>query len=49
MKHYTLDTNNHVTVHGSRKKARAAGVDVFATEEQFEALIASDHQRLVAI
>ena len=49
MKHFTIDTENHITVHASRKAARHMGAGVFATEVQFADLIGPDNKRLVEI
>jgi Protein of unknown function (DUF3489) len=47
MKYFTIDAENHITVHASRKTARESKSGVFSTEEQFAALIGSDSQRLL--
>ena len=49
MKTFTIDTDNNITVHSSRKAARETGAGVFATEEQFADLIGPDNKRLVEI
>src|ERR1039458_2146812 len=49
MKHFTIDTENNVTVHASRKAARDTGAAVFATEEQLADLIGPENKRLVEI
>src|SRR3954447_3344620 len=49
MKTFTIDTDNNITFHASRKAARETGAGVFASEEQFAELIGSDHKRLVEI
>jgi hypothetical protein len=49
MKHFTIDAENHITVHASRKAAHETGADVFSTEEQFADLIGPDSKRLVTI
>jgi len=49
MKHFTIDTENHITVHASRNAARHTGAGVFATEVQFADLIGPDNKRLVEI
>ena len=33
MKHFTIDTENNITVHVSKKAARETGAGVFSTEE----------------
>ncbi|HEV3202108.1 MAG TPA: hypothetical protein VGZ73_29620 [Bryobacteraceae bacterium] len=49
MRCYTIDGENKITVHASRKDARHTGNGVFSTEEQFADLIGPDTQRLVEI
>jgi hypothetical protein len=49
MKTFTIDADNNITVHSSRKAARETGAGVFATEEQFADLIGPDNKRLVEI
>src|ERR1035438_5692276 len=49
MKAFTIDTDNNITVHASRKAARDTGAPVFASEEQFADLIGPDNKRLVEI
>ena len=49
MKTFTIDTENNITVHASRKAARETGAGVFATEEQFAELVGPDNKRLVEI
>jgi hypothetical protein len=49
MKTFTIDTDNNITVHTSRKAAHETGACVFATEEQFADLIGPDNKRLVDI
>jgi hypothetical protein len=49
MKTFTIDTDNNITVHPSRKAARDTGLGVFATEEQLADLIGPDNKRLVEI
>jgi hypothetical protein len=46
---FTIDTENNITVHGSKKAARETGAGVFSTEEQFADLIGPDNKRLVEI
>jgi hypothetical protein len=45
----TIDTDNNITVHASRKAARETAAGVFASEEQFADLIGPDNKRLVEI
>jgi hypothetical protein len=49
MKTFTIDAENNITLHPSRKAARDTGAGVFATEEQFADLIGPDNKRLVEI
>src|SRR3954469_13768182 len=49
MKTFTIDAENNITVHTSRKAARETGAGVFTTEEQFADLIGGDSKRLVEI
>jgi hypothetical protein len=49
MKTFTIDAENNITVHTSRKAARETGAGVFASEEQFAELIGPDNKRLVEI
>jgi hypothetical protein len=49
MKIFTIDAENNITIHASRKDARETGLGVFSTEEQFADLIGPDNKRLVEI
>src|SRR5258708_12371987 len=49
MKTFTIDADNNITVHPSRKAARETDAGVFAREEQFTDLIGPDNKRLVEI
>jgi hypothetical protein len=49
MKHFTIDAENNIAVHASRKAARDTDAGVFATEEQFADLIGADNKRLIEI
>ena len=49
MKHFTIDTENNITVHASKKAARDTGAGAFSTEEQLADLIGPDNKRLVEI
>jgi hypothetical protein len=49
MKTFTIDKNNTIAVHASRKAARETGAGVFASEEQFADLIGPDNKRLLDI
>jgi len=49
MKHFTIDAENNITIHASKKAARETGAGVFANEVQLADLIGSDNKRLVEI
>ena len=49
MKTFTIDAENNITVHASRKTARDTGASVFASEEELADLIGPNHKRLVEI
>jgi hypothetical protein len=49
MKTYTIDSENSIMVHASRKAAAEVSDRVFSTEEQFADLIGPDNKRLVEI
>jgi hypothetical protein len=49
MKHFTIDAENNITVHASRKAAKEDGTGAFSTEEQFADLIGNDSKRLIEI
>ena len=50
MKHFTINAENNITVHASRKAARETeNAGVFSTEEQFADLIGNDNKRLLDI
>ena len=49
MKRFTIDAENHITVHASRNAARDTGAGVFANEVQFADLIGPNPKRLVDI
>jgi hypothetical protein len=49
MKAFTIDADNNITVHATRKAARETGADVFDTAENLAELIGTDNKRLVAI
>ena len=49
MKTFTIDAENNITVHASKKVAKATGARVFATEGQFAELIGTDSKRLISI
>ena len=39
MKNFTIDADNNITVHASKKAARESGAPVFANEVEFADLI----------
>ena len=49
MKFFTIDAENNITVHETRKKAKESGAPVFNTEVQFADLIGVDNKRLIEI
>ena len=49
MKHFTIYSNNNITLHPSKKAAKQAGGALFSTEEQFADVIGNDNKRLVEI
>jgi hypothetical protein len=49
MKTFTIDAENNITVHTSKKAAKETGAPVFASEVEFAELIGTDNKRLVAI
>src|ERR1039457_439852 len=49
MKHFTIDSDNKITVHASRKAAKETGSPVFSNKVQFADVIGPDNKRLVAI
>ncbi len=46
---FTIDAENNITVHATRKAARQTGADIFDSAESLAMLIGPDHQRLVGI
>jgi len=46
---YTIDTENNITAHSSRKEAKETGLPMFGTEEQFADAIGNDNKRLLEI
>jgi hypothetical protein len=46
---FTIDAENNITVHESRKAAKETGAAVFSTEEQFADAIGNDSKRLIEI
>jgi Protein of unknown function (DUF3489) len=49
MKTFTIDADNNVTVHGSKKAAKETGLPSFASAEEFAEIIGTDNHRLVEI
>ena len=49
MNAFTIDSDNNITVHATRKAARNTGAGVFDTAENLAGLIGTDTRRLVAI
>lgn len=49
MNTFTIDADNNITVHATRKAARDTGAGVFSTAENLAELIGPDNKRLVAI
>ena len=47
MKTFTIDAENSITAHATRKEAREAGAPAFSTEEKFADTIGNDSKRLV--
>ena len=49
MNAFTIDSDNNITVHATRKAARETGAGVFDTAENLAELIGPDNRRLVEI
>ena len=49
MKYFTIDAENNVVCHDSRKAAKQTGAGVFSTEEQLADLIGPDNKRLLEL
>jgi hypothetical protein len=49
MKTFTIDAENNITIHASRKAAKETGLAVFVSEEQLTEVIGTDNKRLVDI
>ena len=49
MNAFTIDSDNNITVHATKKAARATGAGVFDTAESLASLIGTDNKRLVEI
>jgi hypothetical protein len=46
---FTIDTDNNITVHNTKKAARETGAGVFDTAESLADLIGTDNKRLIEI
>jgi hypothetical protein len=49
LKTFTIDEEDNITIHASRKAAKETGLAVFASEEQFAEVIGTDNKRVVDI
>jgi hypothetical protein len=49
MKHFTIDQENNITFHTSRRQSKESGGTPFSTEEQFADTIGNDTKRLLEI
>jgi hypothetical protein len=49
MKYFTINTENNIAAHASKKAARESAASAFSTEVQLADLIGPDNKRLVAI
>jgi hypothetical protein len=49
MKTFTIDADNNITIHASKKAARETGAGVFSSAEELAELIGPDSKRLVEI
>jgi hypothetical protein len=50
MKHFTINSDNNITIHASRKETHAQTAELaFSTEEQFADAIGNDSKRLIEI
>jgi hypothetical protein len=49
MKTFTIDADNNITVHTSKKAAKETGAPAFASEAEFAELIGTDNKRPLAI
>ena len=49
MKTFTIDGENNITVHGSKKAAKETGLPSFASAEEFAEIIGTNSGRLVEI
>jgi hypothetical protein len=46
---FTIDADNNITVHATKKAARETGADIFDTAANFAELIGTDNKRLIEI
>ena len=46
---YTINAENNITAHATRKEAKETGLPVFSTEEQLADALGNDHKRLLEI
>src|SRR5579871_2224451 len=46
---FTIDADNNITIHATKKAARETGAGVFDTAENFAELIGPDNKRLIEI
>jgi Protein of unknown function (DUF3489) len=49
MKHFTINQENNITLHASRREAKETDGSLFSTEAQFADVIGNDNQRLLEI
>jgi hypothetical protein len=49
MRHFSIDSDNHITVHSSRRAAKETGNPVFSSEIQLSDVIGPDNKRLLEI
>ena len=49
MRHFSIDSDNNITVHASRKAAKETGNPAFSNEVQLADAIGPDNKRLVEI
>jgi hypothetical protein len=49
MKYFTIDLENNIIFHASRRHAKESGGTLFSTEEQFADTIGNDNKRLLEI
>jgi outer membrane biosynthesis protein TonB len=49
MRHFSIDSDNNIAVHASRKAAKETGNPVFSNEVQFADVIGPDNKRLLEI